>query len=244
MNLKERIQKGVRLWIISLASLFFRRKCICCQRELMAFESGICTFCLADMPSSYTWTSTDSPADKTFWGRTEIEKVTSLFLYNGKYRNLVYSLKYRQNTAIGIRLGKMLGDIIDEEDIDYILPVPLHPRKKRQRGYNQSEIICRGILSSLRKRIPGVKLETRLLKRKNFTNTQTRKDRIDRWKNVRNAFGVNAKRLEKLEAPLRPLHFLIVDDVLTTGATLDACATHLHNSCNCRISIATLAYVP
>lgn len=244
MKLKERLKKDIRLWIRSLADLLLSRECLCCGRQLEAFEDGVCTFCLAELPASYTWTSEESPADKTFWGRTRIEKVTSLFLYNGKYRNLVYSIKYGGNIRLGIRLGRMLGEVIAEEDIDYIVPVPLHPRKKRKRGYNQSEVIGRGMLLALKENNPAVKMETGLLERKNFTPTQTRKDRADRWTNVRNAFRVNMKRAVKLSENGRVPKILILDDVLTTGATLDACATLLHEAVSCRISIATLAYVP
>ena len=244
MKLKERLKKDFRLWAQSLADLFLKRECVCCGRQLEAFESGVCTFCLAELPSSYTWTSEESPADKTFWGRTRIEKVTSLFLYNGKYRNLVYSIKYGGNLRLGIRLGRMLGEVIAEEDIDCIVPVPLHPRKKRKRGYNQSEIIGRGILLALKEKGLDAKMETGLLKRKNFTPTQTRKDRADRWTNVRDAFRVNMKRAAKLTENGKVPHLILCDDVLTTGATLDACASLLHEAVNCRISIATLAYVP
>lgn len=244
MKLKERLKKDFRLWARSLADLFLKRECVCCGRQLEAFESGVCTFCLAEIPSSYTWVSGESPADKTFWGRTPVEKVTSLFLYNGKYRNLVYSIKYGGNIRLGLRLGRMLGEVIAEEDLDYIVPVPLHPRKKRKRGYNQSEIIGRGILLALREKCQKAKMETGLLKRKNFTPTQTRKDRADRWANVRDAFHVNPRRAMRLAENGRVPKILICDDVLTTGATLDACASLLHEALDCRISIATLAYVP
>ena len=138
----------------------------------------------------------------------------------------------------------MLGEVIAEEDIDFIVPVPLHWRKKRKRGYNQSEEIGRGILLALREKSPNVKMENRLLKRKDFTPTQTRKDRADRWTNVREAFRVNLKRAKVLAANGKVPKILICDDVLTTGATLDACASLLHEALDCRISIATLAYVP
>ncbi|MBR5073884.1 MAG: ComF family protein [Bacteroidales bacterium] len=244
MKLKERLKKDFRLWARSLADLFLKRECVCCGRQLEAFESDVCTFCLAELPSSYTWISEESPADKTFWGRTRIEKVTSLFLYNGKYRNLVYSIKYGGNIRLGARLGRMLGEVIAEEDIDFIVPVPLHWRKKRKRGYNQSEEIGRGILLALREKNPGIKMEKRLLKRKDFTPTQTRKDRADRWTNVRDAFRVNLKRAKALTGNGKVPKILICDDVLTTGATLDACASLLHEALDCKISIATLAYVP
>lgn len=244
MKLKERLKKDLALWAQSLADLFLKRECVCCGRQLEAFENRICTFCLVELPSSYTWTSKESPADKTFWGRARIEKVTSLFLYSGKYRNLVYSIKYSGNIRLAVRLGKMLGKVIAEKDIDCIVPVPLHPRKKRKRGYNQSELIGRGVLLALKEKCPAVKIESRLLGRKDFTPTQTRKDRADRWTNVRNAFKVNPKRAKKLTENGKVPKILILDDVLTTGSTLDACATLLHEACDCRISIATLAYVP
>ncbi len=213
-----------------------------------AFEKDICTMCLSDLPSSFTWVEKDSPADITFWGRTPVEKVTSLFIYKGKYKELLYSIKYRGNAPLAIRMGKMLGEHIAPEGIEFIVPVPLHPKKKRRRGYNQSEMIARGIAESLRKRGSDVSVETHLVLRSNFTPTQTRKDRIDRWLNVRNAFVINQKRLSKLSTPSAspnvPLKILLVDDVLTTGATLDACASLLHQAAQCRISIATLAYVP
>lgn len=242
--LKERLKKDLLSWARSLADFFIRRECVCCSRPLESFESGICTICLSEIPLSYTWSSNTSFADKTFWGRCQIEKVTCLFLYKGKYRNLVYSIKYKGNIRLGIRLGKMLGEVIAEESIDYIVPVPLHRRKKRKRGYNQSEIIGRGILQALRKKNPAAKIETRLLERKDFTTTQTRKDRADRWLNVRDAFRVNPEKALQLAENNAVPHFLIVDDVLTTGATLDACASLLAESIKCRISIATLAAVP
>ena len=244
MKLKERLKKDLTLWARSLSDLFLKRECVCCSRPLESFESGVCTFCLAELPSSYTWTSWESPADKTFWGRTRVEKVTSLFLYKGKYRKLVYSIKYNGNVRLAARLGKMLGEVIAEEDIDFIVPVPLHPRKKRKRGYNQSELIGLGILRTLRKKNTDIKMENRLIKRKAFTPTQTRKDRADRWANVRDAFCVNPKRAAKLAVNGTVPHLLLIDDVLTTGATLDACASLLHEALDCRISIATLAYVP
>jgi len=237
-------KKGLfRIWLRSMADVMARRECLCCGNELRAFETDICTFCLADLPDSYTWISGDSPADKVFWGRVATEKVTSLFLYKGPYRNLVYSLKYKGNYRLAVRLGRLLGQKI-AEDIDLIVPVPLHPRKKRHRGYNQSELISKGILLELKKRNPSVAIERKLLQRRNFTRTQTQKDRADRWKNVCDAFRVSPKRAEEVKNKFGRPHILIVDDVLTTGATLDACATNLLAALDCRISIATLAYVP
>ena len=246
MNAFDRFRKDITLWARSISSVMMRRECVCCGSPLMAFETDVCTSCLSDLPSSYTWTEKDSPADVTFWGRTQVEKVTSLFFYHGRYKELLYRIKYRGNVRLALKLGKMLGEKIAEEDIDFIVPVPLHPRKKRKRGYNQSELISRGIVLAFKERGLAAAIETRLVLRRNFTLTQTQKDRIDRWLNVRNAFYVDPGRLDRLQAmfPGRALKFLLVDDVLTTGATLDACASLLHQAASCRISISTLAYVP
>lgn len=212
----------------------------------MAFETDICTSCLADLPLSFTWLDPSSGADKTFWGRVNTGKVTSLFLYKGPYKKLIYSIKYKGNHRLAVRLGKMLGERIAEET-DIIVPVPLHPRKKRLRGYNQSELIAKGIAETLRVGNIKPEIENKLLERRNFTRTQTQKDRADRWENVKNAFRVNPQKAlayNCTKPPGKPVHILLVDDVLTTGATLDACATNLLEALDCTISIATLAYVP
>lgn len=243
-----KIKADLKIWAKSVASVVMARECLCCGRALQAFETDICTVCLADLPSSYTWVEEDSPADKVFWGRTRIEKVTSLFLYRGQYKKLLYSIKYNGNIRLALRLGIMLGERIAEQDIDLILPVPLHSAKKRKRGYNQSEIISRGIESVLKKGNPFIAIEKKLLERKDFTLTQTQKDRADRWENVRSAFRVNQKRAGKIQEIFskrgKVPSMVLIDDVMTTGATLDACASLLHQALNCRISIATLAYVP
>lgn len=244
----KNIASGLKVWAKSIASVMIKRECVCCSGPLQSFETDICTKCLLDLPSSFTWAEEDSPADKVFWGRVRIEKVTSLFLYQGRYRNLLYSIKYKGNIRLALRMGKMLGRAIASQDIDLIVPVPLHPRKKRKRGYNQSEIVCRGIEASLKQTAPSVATENRLLERKRFTRTQTQKDRIDRWKNVQNAFNVNLKKAGQIRQRFKDKgktpSLLLVDDVLTTGATLDACASLLKETLDCRISIATLAYVP
>ena len=244
----KNITVDLNIWAKSVASVMMSRECLCCGKALQAFETDICTACLTDLPSSYTWAEEDSPADKVFWGRTRIEKVTSLFLYRGQYKKLLYSIKYKGNVRLALRLGRLLGERIAEQHIDFIVPVPLHPAKKRKRGYNQSEIICKGIEAALKKKMPLAAIENRLLERKDFTLTQTQKDRADRWENVRSAFGVNRKRAEEIGMEFsrqgKVPSILICDDVLTTGATLDACASLLHQELDCRISIATLAYVP
>jgi predicted amidophosphoribosyltransferase len=155
-------------------------------------------------------------------------------------------LKYGGHTPIGKFLGKMLGKKLLLPDnfiqFDYIVPVPLHWRKLLSRGYNQSEVIARGIKEGLSGSGTDIapQILPNLLCRKRFAASQTSKEREQRWRSVKDAYALNryCRRV-----PGRGSHILLVDDVLTTGATLEACATILVEELGCRVSIATLAYV-
>lgn len=214
----------------SLADLLFPRRCVVCGRELLLFEKHICMECMVELPLTYFW-------------KWRTRGLYSLFYYSGDYRKILYSLKYRSNVQLALYMGRLLGQRLKEGDIrpDYIIPVPLHYLKRWKRGYNQSYIIARGIKRELGK---GVAVR-QLLKRRRFTKTQTRKEKRERWLNVHNAFGLKRSSpcgIERYARMLRGKKILIVDDVLTTGATADACRTLLQRF-DCRIWVATLAYV-
>lgn len=237
------MMEELKIWARSVLTLLFRRECLICHRELRGFEKNLCTHCLADLPLSFIWCSEKSEADLSFYGRAYVEKVTSLLVYRGKYKELLYQLKYKGNVSIGIMLGKMLGNklFLQKGKKYYVVPVPLHWRKQMKRGYNQSTVLAKGVIKSLRERGIEARLCEGLLKRRRFTETQTVKDRLSRWQNVQKAFTINPHRLRRLQ---EPLHFLLIDDVLTTGATLDACANLLLQNCRCTVTIATAAFVP
>lgn len=230
-----------------LFDLCFPKICAVCGVPLNYHEQHFCLECLADMPLTYFWNMEETPAERVFWGRCRIERVHSLFYYTENWRRPVHLLKYGGYVAVGEYLGKLLGGKIALSGrftpIDYIVPVPLHWRKKSKRGYNQAEVISRGICEGFHSSscYPcSAKILPNLLRRKSFTATQTAKDRINRWHNVSRAFELNP-RCRTLPPP--GSHILLVDDVLTTGATLEACASILVEQLGCRVSIATLAYV-
>ena len=198
------------------------------------------------MPFTHFWSVQDNPAEKVFWGRCRVERVYSLFYYTNNWRKPIHLLKYNGHTPIGKYLGRMLGKKISLPDksahFDYIIPVPLHWRKLLSRGYNQSEVIACGIKEGLSGRETDIapQILPNLLCRKRFAASQTSKEREQRWRSVKDAYALNryCRRV-----PGRGSHILLVDDVLTTGATLEACAAILVEELGCRVSIATLAYV-
>jgi competence protein ComFC len=217
--------------------LFFPDNCAACGNILVTNEETICTSCLYHIPKTNYHTRPDNPVSEVFWGRTRIEKATSFFFFHKSthYQHIIHNLKYRGNKDVGILMGRYFAtDLKDNDfhsDIDMIVPVPLHPKKLRLRGYNQSEMIARGIAD-----VWKIELNPQSLKRTTFTETQTRKSRIDRWLNVESVFEVADPET------IKGKHILLVDDVLTTGATLEACANALLKVDGVKVSVATLAY--
>lgn len=215
--------------------LFFPKVCPACGFNLFRNEKCICTRCLYHLPKTNFEKIKDNPVAMIFWGRVQIELATSFFYFNkgSKFRKLVHKLKYKGATDIGFELGCQFGLRLAESDfntIDVIIPVPLHPEKFKKRGYNQSEYIASGIAHVLKK-----ELNTSALVRTLSSSTQTRKTRFERWQNVENIFEVQKPN------ELINKHVLIVDDVITTGSTLEACAIAIKKINNTKVSIATLA---
>jgi ComF family protein len=208
-----------------------------CHSDLAEAESVICTSCLYHIPRTKYWFDPENPVAKIFWGRVLVENACSFFFFTkgSRYRKLLHYLKYNGKREVGFVLGKEFGNELSKSDfyrdIDFIVPVPLHPKRLKQRGYNQAEEIAKGLEESM-----GKPISTDNLIRAEYTETQTRKTRTERVKNVSKAF-----KLAKPEE-LIGKHILIVDDVVTTGATLEECAVTILQAQDVKVSIVTLAY--
>jgi len=219
-----------------LLNLFFPNLCRACGIKLIGEEETICFDCLYHLPKTNYHQFADNPVEQTFWGRINIEAGTSFcFFEKGTtIQHLLHQLKYKGEKEIGLELGKHLGAQLAGsgrfQSVDVIIPVPLHPGKEKKRGYNQSEWIAKGISQTFQR-----PLKTNVLIRKTDTSTQTRKSRFERWENVSEIFAVN----ENSEIHFK--HVLLIDDVITTGATLEACATKILELEGTKVSVATLA---
>jgi ComF family protein len=217
-------------------SLLFPRLCYACGDHLLRNEKLICTECYVMIPRTNYHLEKNNPVEQLFWGRCMIDKAAAFSFYNrdSRIRKLMHNLKYNGIREIGYELGKLYGLSLTRSDflegIDMIIPVPLHPSKKRMRGFNQSELISEGLSEAT-----GLPLGRTLLVRNSKTETQTRRSRYDRWVNVEGVFTVTA------EADIKGKHLLLVDDVITTGSTIESCANELLKIENVRVSVASLA---
>lgn len=226
----------IKDWLGSFVSLLFPRCCIVCGRPLAKGEECLCTLCNINLPRTGYHLMEDNPVEKLFWGKIPLERATSFFFYRkgSDFRQILHQLKYGGQKNIGAIMGRYMAAELQEsgffEDIDVIVPVPLHKKKQRLRGYNQSEWIARGIAT-----VTGIPIDTESVVRHKNTETQTSKSSLERWENVNGIF-----KLHHAES-LAGKHILIVDDVLTTGATTVECASCLTEIEGVRISVLTLA---
>ncbi|RTQ48433.1 ComF family protein [Hymenobacter gummosus] len=219
-------------------ALIFPRTCLACQQSLARGENHLCTACRTELPYTdyHRLAPADNPLARRFWGRVPMEHVLSYlrFLRRGRVQHLLHQLKYQGQQEVGTALGQMYGQELATHGLsgglDLILPVPLHRRKLAKRGYNQSDTFAEGLSLGL-----TVPWSADTLRRTSFTASQTRKSRAERWQNVAEVFEVAQP------GAVAGKHVLIVDDVLTTGATLEACAVKVLDAGASAVSVATIA---
>ncbi len=216
--------------------LFFPQLCIVCKQRLISQEKFLCLKCQLHIPKTNFHNQPNNTMEQLFYGRVPIERATAFFEFQkgSDYQKILHQLKYQGQKQLGERMGWLHGiELRDSEfasSIDFICPVPLHPKREKKRGYNQSQQLANGLGSAMNKPI-----RNDILVRAIHTKTQTRKNRFERWQNVDGIF-----ELTKPEEALGK-HILLIDDVVTTGATLEACAAAIKKCSDAKISIITLA---
>ena len=222
-------------WISDLIELIFPRHCCVCGEVLSHQEQDICLNCLYKLPKIEK--IHQSELEKAFWGRFDVERVAAYIYYQKEspYNRLLHKIKYGNHPEVGYRLATMAADKLMQEGffdgIDAIVPLPLSKKKRRQRGYNQCDYIAEGLSQTT-----GIPVLKDCVVRNKSNETQTHKTRDERWRNVEGIFSLAKPELTEGK------HILLIDDILTTGATLANCAIAIKSGCNCRISVFTLAY--
>lgn len=216
--------------------LFFPQCCLICGKRLSEGEEHLCFRCLSGLPRTQMHVQRENEVEKRLWGRVLFEKAGAYLYYTkgGDVRKLLFELKYYGNVGLGHFLGRCVAsEWLPSgffKGVDVIVPVPLHPRRQKERGYNQSAVLAEGIAS-----VTGIPLCEDLLFRRKYHETQTRQWNYGRWLNVENVFEVSASET------FRGKHVLLVDDVLTTGATLVSCTDALSRIPDLRLSVLALA---
>jgi len=209
-----------------LTELFFPRLCVVCGDKLIEQEQWICLHCLHHIPRTNFHLEPENRVAQLFYGRVQIEFATSFYYFSkgSKYQTLLHGLKYKGMKELGEEIGKHFGiDLLQSSgfsSVDCVCPVPLHPSKEKKRGYNQSWWIASGIARQMQKEL---------------SDTNLKRVRFERWQNVEGIFEL--ARPEDFSGK----HILLVDDVVTTGSTLEACAQTIISLANAKVSIATLA---
>jgi ComF family protein len=221
----------------SLLHLAFPQVCEGCGSDILGSQQLLCLRCLSTLPETNFHFHSNNPVEKLFWGRLPVHAATSQYYFTKEslMQHLMHQFKYKRNKELGFYLGMLMGNALINSNrflkIDALVPLPLFRMKEHKRGYNQAALLCAGMAAVLNKPVL-----TEVVIRIAHTETQTKKSRVERWLNIKDRFSlVN-------ETAIMGRHILLVDDVVTTGATLEACGRELIKGENVQLSIATLCF--
>jgi ComF family protein len=230
MHLLQTMQAGWLNWLLP-------SYCAGCNQKRAHPNHPLCYQCLSELPATDYEAQTGHALEQLFWGRIPLQSVTATWYLKpaSSLQHCMHQLKYNHRPGIGVYLGSVAGKRMKQQNpshhFDALIPLPLHPSKKRKRGYNQAERICQGFAQAT-----GIPVWDQIVQRNQSTETQTRKDRAQRWNNMEGKFSLHNTK------PAINKHLLLVDDVLTTGATLEACGQTLLQIPGVQLSLFTLAY--
>ena len=217
--------------------LFFPHICEGCGTDVLNHDSILCAACHEQLPVTGFIETAGNLVEKKFYGQLKAEAAGAAYYFTreGMLQHLIKQLKYHGNKEVGFYLGRQLGNYLMRtsrfNDVDVIIPLPLNPRKEKKRGYNQAAVIAEGINSIWPKPV-----NTKAVERRIFTETQTQKDRISRWQSMRNVFAITGG------PALANKNILLVDDIITTGATLEACGEKILQVPGTKLFITTVAF--
>jgi len=227
----------ISTWIDPIFWLYFPKNCPACGRPLRLFGANICGRCSQNLPETHFFEAPGNPIEKIFYGRLPIQAGAAAWYFhkNSALQALLFQLKYKSNEDVGLFIGKQMGALLAASErfatIDALVPVPLHPQALSKRGFNQAALICEGIGQVWHKPV----LRSAITRTKH-TNTQTKQSRAVRWENIENAFSI------KEHTSITGKHLLLIDDVITTGATIEACGKTLLSVKDVKVSVAAAAY--
>ncbi|MGV9013390.1 MAG: ComF family protein [Flavobacteriales bacterium] len=222
--------------LLDLVGLFLPRRCAACDQALYTAELAICGNCASDLPLLRGHNDPENRVEQLFRGKVRLESASAFLIFSkgGKVQRMLHRLKYKGDRNVGLELGmRMAEDAMTcprFASVDLLMAVPLHRDRERQRGYNQAQVLVEGMAAAW-----DLPMADGGLLRMASTRTQTRKGRMARWGNVKEAFQIDAP--EKLEGK----HILLVDDVVTTGSTLEGCVLTLQAVPGVRVSVMACA---
>ncbi len=218
-------------------ALIYPRNCVACSNSLYKHEEQICNYCYLNLPKTNFHKGHQNPVASLFYGRVNLEFASAFYLFQkkGSIQKVLHAIKYKNNKDLAVLVGQWYAEDLKEHElikqVEAVIPVPLHVKKLQQRGYNQSEEFANGLAKGF-----DASVNTTVLKRKEFTSTQTKKSKYERWENVEDKFDLNNPD------ELKHKHVILVDDVITTGATIEACCQTLQQIEGIKISVLCIAY--